>query len=215
MNSPVTNTVIESLKNKGSGTTDKGVMRARGILAAAREIFALDGYAGLSMRAVAAKVAVSLSTVQHYYKDKDTLLEAVLRYMVDDYRIRLEQLDKTMTEQSQVARLSAAMDMLLAETKDPEVAGVFVEIWALANRSPVAAKIAHKIRAREQKEFLRLINGLLPGFSVREYEMRASLMIAQVEGLTLRCARHSVDSFTHDELIIEAHKALIRLATLP
>ncbi len=208
-------TVIESLKHKGSGTTGKGVERAQAILAAAREIFAHHGYAGLSMRAVAAKVAVSLSTVQHYYKDKDTLLEAVLRYMVDDYRIRLEQLDKTMTEQTQLARLSAAMDLLLAEAKDPEVAGVFVEIWSLANRSPLAANIAHKIRAREQKEFLRLIHGLLPGFSLREYEMRASLMIAQIEGLTLRCARHSVDSFTHEELIAEAHKSLIRLATLP
>lgn len=208
-------TVIESLKKKGSGTTDKGVERAQAILAAAREIFASEGYAGLSMRGVAARVKVSLSTVQHYYQDKDTLLEAVLLYMIDDYRIRIEQLNQRMTGESQLARLSAAMDLLLADTQRPIVANVFVEIWSLANRSSVAANIVSKVRVREQKEFLRLIHGLMPSLSPREYEMRAALMIAQLEGLTVRCSRDSGDRFSHDELIAEAHKALIRLATLP
>ncbi len=208
-------TVIESLKKKGSGTTDKGVERAQAILAAAREIFAAEGYAGLSMRGVAARVKVSLSTVQHYYQDKDTLVEAVLLYMIDDYRMRLEQLAQTMTSASQLDRLSAAMDLLLADTQQPEVSSVFVEIWSLANRSAVAANIVRKVRIREQKEFLRLIQGLLPGFSEREYEMRAALMIAQIEGLTVRCSRDSGDRFGQAEFIAEAHRSLIRLATQP
>jgi AcrR family transcriptional regulator len=208
-------TVIESLKKKGSGTTDKGVERAQAILAAAREIFASEGYVGLSMRGVAARVKVSLSTVQHYYQDKDTLVEAVLLYMIDDYRIRIEQLNQRMTGESQLVRLSAAMDLLLADTQRPEVASVFVEIWSLANRSSVAANIVRKVRVREQKEFQRLIHGLLPNFSEQEYAMRAALMIAQIEGLTVRCSREDGDHFSIDALMVEAHKSLIRMATQP
>ncbi len=209
------NTVIESLKKKGSGTTDKGVERAEAILSAAREIFATEGYAGLSMRGVAARVNISLSTVQHYYQDKDTLVEAVLLYMMDDYRIAIEQLSETMIEQTKLERLMAAMDLFLAEVRRPDVAGVFMEIWSLANRNPVAAKILDQVRVREQKEFMRLIAGLTPNLSELDYELRAALMIAQIEGLTVQLSRQSFGHWTHDQLVQAARDALVRLATMP
>ncbi|AXI02419.1 TetR/AcrR family transcriptional regulator [Aquirhabdus parva] len=209
------NTVIESLKKKGSGTTGKGVERAQAILSAAREIFATEGYAGLSMRSVAARVNVSLSTVQHYYQDKDTLVEAVLLYMMDDYRVAIEQLSETMVEQTKLERLIAAMDLFLAEVRRPDVAGVFMEIWSLANRNPVAAKILDRVRVREQKEFMRLIAGLTPHLSELDYELRAALMIAQIEGLTIQLSRQSFGHWTHEQLVLAARDALVRLATLP
>lgn len=207
------NTVIASLKKKGSGTTDKGVERAQKIMNAAREIFATEGYAGLSMRSVAARVNVSLSTVQHYYQDKDTLVEAVLLYMIDDYRVAIEQLNQSMTGKTQIERLMAAMDLFLAEVRRPDVAGVFMEIWSLANRNPAAAKILDKVRVREQKEFLRLIKGLVPQLSERDYELRAMLMIAQIDGLTVQLSRQSLGQWNHDQLVDAARDALLRLAT--
>ena len=48
--------VIE-LRGKSSATTEKGLERVGEILQAARKIFAAQGYAGLSMRRVAAQVA--------------------------------------------------------------------------------------------------------------------------------------------------------------
>jgi AcrR family transcriptional regulator len=209
------NTVIESLKKKSSGTTDKGVERAQAILSAAREIFATEGYAGLSMRSVAARIDVSLSTVQHYYQDKDTLVEAVLIYMMDDYRAAIEQLSESMIEQTKLERLMAAMDLFLAEVRRPDVAGVFMEIWSLANRNPVAAKILDRVRVREQKEFIRLITGLTPNLSELDYELRAALMIAQIEGLTVQLSRQSFGHWTHDQLVQTARDALVRLATMP
>ena len=207
------NTVIESLKKKGSGTTDKGVERAQGIMNAAREIFASEGYAGLSMRGVAARVNVSLSTVQHYYQDKDTLVEAVLLYMIDDYRVAIEQLNESMTGKTQLERFMAAMDLFLAEVRRPEVTGIFMEIWSLANRNAVAAKILDQVRLREQKEFFRLIKGLAPHLSDVDYELRAVLMIAQIEGLTIQLTRTSLGQWNHDQLVNAARTALLHLAT--
>lgn len=207
------NTVIESLKKKGSGTTDKGVERAQGIMNAAREIFASEGYAGLSMRGVAARVNISLSTVQHYYQDKDTLVEAVLLYMIDDYRVAIEQLNESMTGKTQLERFMAAMDLFLAEVRRPEVTGIFMEIWSLANRNAVAAKILDQVRLREQKEFFRLIKGLAPNLSDVDYELRAVLMIAQIEGLTIQLTRTSLGQWNHDQLVDAARYALLKLAT--
>ena len=206
-------TVIESLKKKGSGTTDKGVERAQGIMNAAREIFASEGYAGLSMRGVAARVNISLSTVQHYYQDKDTLVEAVLLYMIDDYRVAIEQLNESMTGKTQLERFMAAMDLFLAEVRRPEVTGIFMEIWSLANRNAVAAKILDQVRLREQKEFFRLIKGLAPNLSDVDYELRAVLMIAQIEGLTIQLTRTSLGQWNHDQLVDAARYALLKLAT--
>ena len=57
-----------TLKHKSSSTTEKGLGRAQDIMQAARALLAAEGYAGLSMRRVAAEVGMSLSNLQHYYQ---------------------------------------------------------------------------------------------------------------------------------------------------
>jgi len=54
-----------------------------GILAAARESFAAKGYAGTSVRAVAAAAGVDAALVHHYFGTKDDLFLAALEIPVD------------------------------------------------------------------------------------------------------------------------------------
>lgn len=208
-------TVMASLSRKASVTTDKGVARAHAILGVARQIFASEGYAGFSMRSVAMRLNVSLSNVQHYYRDKDTLVEALLLYILDDYHAAVVRLNERMTGQTQVERVVAAMRLFLDEVRRPEVAAVFMDIWALANRSTAAAGMLDKVRARELKEFMRLIDGLLPGFTEQEYAARAILMIAQIEGLMGRMPRPGQAGPSPELLTQAALQALTRLATEP
>ena len=63
---------------KASATTEKGRERAHEILRAAREILAADGYAGLSMRGVAAQIGIRLVIVQHYYTSTVALVDGLL-----------------------------------------------------------------------------------------------------------------------------------------
>ena len=53
------------------------------ILAAARERFAAQGYAGTSVRAVAASAGVDAALVHHYFGTKDDLFLAALELKVD------------------------------------------------------------------------------------------------------------------------------------
>jgi AcrR family transcriptional regulator len=53
------------------------------ILAAARELFATQGYAGTSVRSIAAAAGVDGSLVHHYFGTKDDLFVAALQLPVD------------------------------------------------------------------------------------------------------------------------------------
>lgn len=53
------------------------------ILAAARELFAGQGFAGTSVRAVAARAGVDAALVHHYFGTKDDLFVAALELEVD------------------------------------------------------------------------------------------------------------------------------------
>jgi AcrR family transcriptional regulator len=53
------------------------------ILSSARELFAAQGYAGTSVRAIAAAAGVDASLVHHYFGTKDDLFVAALQLPVD------------------------------------------------------------------------------------------------------------------------------------
>jgi len=53
------------------------------ILAAARELFAVHGFAGTSVRAVAAAAGVDAALVHHYFGTKDDLFLAALELRID------------------------------------------------------------------------------------------------------------------------------------
>jgi len=204
--------VEKSLRKKDSSTTGKGMERAREILDAARKIFALDGYAALSMRSVASHVGVSLSTVQHYYKSKEALLEALLLYMMDSYQKQIDAVTREMASADRGAQFMAAMEIFLADIKNPMTSGVFVEIWALANRNPYAAKILETIHARERKAVSRLIKNLAPATDNADLDIRAILIPALIDGLLLRVTRKGVSPAEVAQLEEAGRRAFLLLA---
>jgi TetR/AcrR family transcriptional regulator len=58
------------------------------VLAAAERLFAERGFAGTSMRDLAAASGVSQPLIQHHFGGKDALYAAVLRRAIDDYTVR-------------------------------------------------------------------------------------------------------------------------------
>ncbi len=53
----------------------------------------------------------------------------------------------------------------------------------------------------------------MPEHSERDYELRAMLMIAQIDGLTTQLSRKSLGQWNHDQLVEAARNALLHLAT--
>ncbi|HZX26979.1 MAG TPA: TetR/AcrR family transcriptional regulator [Telluria sp.] len=202
-----------ALKNKPSSTTEKGLGRAQEILQCARTVLAAEGYAGLSMRRVAAEAGISLSNVQHYYQDKDTLLEALLLYTMDVFQAKIDAISAAMTTSTPLERFLSTADMFLEELTDPVTHALFFEIWALASRNAFASRLMDKMLARERKAIYNLIRGLNPDLDDEEYMQRAILMVAQIEGMMLfRLNRHARRG---EFMTVRAslRKALVHLAT--
>ncbi len=208
-------TLTTTLKKKASGTTEKGLGRAHDILHAGRLLLASEGYAGLSMRRLAADVGISLSNVQHYYQSKDALLEALLLYTMDLFQTKMDSISAAMPSATPIDRFLSTCDMFLEEITDPVTHAVFFELWALASRNDFASKLMDKMLGRERKAIYHLIRGLNPAIGDEEYMQRAILMVAQIEGLMLfrlnKAARR--DEF----LAVRAsvRKVLTTLATVP
>ncbi len=208
-------TLTSSLKNKPSGTTEKGLGRALDILQAARHILAAEGYAGLSMRRVAAEVGMSLSNVQHYYQSKDALLEALLLYTMDLFQTKMDGISAAMTSASRIDQFLSTCDMFLEEITDPVTHAIFFELWALASRNEFASSLMDKMLARERKAIFKLIRGLNPAISDEEYMQRAILMVAQIEGLMLFRLNKTERREEFIAVRASVRKVLLALSTVP
>jgi len=208
-------TLTSSLKHKPSSTTEKGLGRALDILHAARGLLAAEGYAGLSMRKVAAEVGMSLSNVQHYYGSKDALLEALLLYTMDLFQKKMDSISAAMTHATRIERFLSTCDMFLEEITDPVTHAIFFELWALASRNDFASRLMDKMLARERKAIFHLIRGLNPDIGDEQYMQRAILMVAQIEGLML--FRLNKDARRAEFMAVRAsvRRALLGLATTP
>ena len=206
---------LTSLKTKSSSTTEKGLGRAHDILHAARGLLAIQGYAGLSMRKVAAETGMSLSNVQHYYQSKDALLEALLLYTMDLFQTKMDAISAAMTSATRIDKFLSTCDMFLEEISDPVTHAIFFELWALASRNDFASRLMDKMLGRERKAIFNLICGLNPAISNEQYMQRAILIVAQIEGLML--FRLSKAERGEQFLAVRAsvRKALLVLATVP
>lgn len=206
---------LTSLKNKPSGTTEKGWGRAHHILHAARGLLAAEGYAGLSMRKVAAEVGMSLSNVQHYYHSKDALLEALLQYTMEVFQAKMDGISATMTSASRIDQFLSTCDMFLEEITDPVTHAIFFELWALASRNEFASRLMDKMLGRERKAIFTLIRGLNPAIADDEYMQRAILIVAQVEGLMLFRLNKAERREQFMAVRASVRKVLLTLATVP
>ena len=205
----------QTLRNKSSLTTEKGWERVHAILHAARKLLAADGYAGLSMRRVAAEAGMTLSNVQHYYSSKEVLLEAVLLTTMDAFQAKMDRISAEMRDRPRLDQFLSTADMFLEEITDPTTHALFFEIWALASRNDFASNLMDRMLGRERKTVYNLIRGLNPAIPDAEYMQRAILMVAQIEGLML--FRLDRESRREQFMAVRAgvRKVLLNLATVP
>jgi AcrR family transcriptional regulator len=211
----MTTTLDDTLRNKPSSTTEKGLGRAQAVLQAARRLLAAEGYAGLSMRRVALDAGMTLSNVQHYYASKDLLLEALLLTTMNEFQAKMDRIAAEMRDRPRLDRFLSTADMFLEEITDPVTHALFFEIWALASRNPFASQLMDLMMERERKTVHHLIKGLNPAISDEETMERAILMVAQIEGLML--FRLNRETRREQFLAVRSalRKTLLALATVP
>lgn len=163
--------------------TAKGQARIAQILQAARQLFIDGGYSQMTMRQVADLVGISLSNVQHYFPSREALLRALLESVMNSYDPPLETIRKQISDPRQ--RLIAVLRYFIADVKQAETERLFVEIWSLATREPVAREIFDMMYGHHRQTLAGLIAEANPALPAATVQLRAALVAMQIEGLML------------------------------
>ena len=162
------------------------------ILAEARALFAAQGYAGTSVRAIATAARVDAALVHHYFGTKDDLFLAVLQAPLDPRAVLLPVAE---------GGIDGAGERLLR---------TFLSVWDdEATRLPLLA-LVRRVFDPEGAQlvrdgFMRMV--LAPigaGLGIDRAELRMSLVASQLMGLVLVryvVAVEPLASASHDELV--------------
>jgi AcrR family transcriptional regulator len=176
------------------------------ILTEARALFAAQGYAGTSIRAVAAAAGVDAALVHHYFGSKDDLFVAALRVPLDPREVLLP-----------VARggVDGAGERLVR---------TFLAVWDdEATRLPLLTLVRTVFdpegRQLVRDGFMRIVLGPVgAGLGVDQPERRMSLVASQLMGIVIAryvVAVEPLASASHDELVAAYAPTLQRYLEMP
>lgn len=171
---------------------ERGVLAAR-IAAAARDEFAVHGWAGTTIRAVARRADVDPALVYHYFGSKEGLLDAA----TNPPQQWLDRVAEVWT--TPVERLGAALlQLLLASWADDEIGPTLRAILQTAAHEPATRD---KLR-RVVEGSLMGVSGL--GSDDRDRLIRSGLISSQMMGFALMRYVWKIEpvaSMTDDEAI--------------
>ena len=176
------------------------------ILAEARSLFAANGYAGTSVRAVASAAGVDAALVHHYFGTKDDLFVAALQVPLDPREVLLP---------VGQGGLDGAGERLMR---------TFLSVWDdEAVRLPLLTLVRTIFdpegRQLVRDGFMRIVLGPVgAALGVDEPERRMSLVASQLMGIVV--ARYVVGveplaSATHDQLVAAYAPTLQRYLEMP
>ncbi|WP_367880365.1 TetR/AcrR family transcriptional regulator, partial [Acinetobacter seifertii] len=127
---------FDTIQIKKSFTTLKGQERIKQILKNAEIVFLTKGYSGFSMRGVATQSNISLSTLHHYFPNKDILLQALLNKLTCDYIQRIEILINLNANEPPLHRFMNIITNIIYEIEQPIITNTFKEFFSISDHLP-------------------------------------------------------------------------------
>ena len=154
------------------------------IIQSAIEILTHEGAPGLSMRKVAERSNMSLGNLQYHFKTKETLLEALLEFFLNECRRQSSEFFAELTG-SPEEKLKHLMRYGLENQQFAEWSGIFKELWAMAERNaPIKRNLG-----RYYREYFKAIVELLRSVSPKPDELKlhkaAAVLLTFLEGYSV------------------------------
>ncbi|MEO1231894.1 MAG: TetR/AcrR family transcriptional regulator [Myxococcota bacterium] len=190
--------------------SEPGEDRIDGILAATEEILLRDGYARLSMRAIAQECGISVGNLNYYFRRKVDLLRAMTDRVWRRYRDEIVRVRQGPFE-SPRGELEAVLRLIFKDLYTRRTTVFFPELWALANHADYAAEVMDRLYGFERGVFCELISGVRPDLGAADQERVALHISASIEGHTLFVGagkRFEADRDVED-LAIDAYLQLV------
>jgi TetR/AcrR family transcriptional repressor of bet genes len=165
--------------------------RREAILEAAYRVAARDQLGGLSMRSVAEEAGVSKGLVFFHYQDKETLLHALLDWVLEQsprVDVPADTEAEGLAPAVRLLRVLRHQIALLPERRDR--VELFLDFWVMGTGAPEIQEKIHGAFVRYRKEFLPYTEPVvasLPGrFRGDEAEGLAATIVSFIQGCALQ-----------------------------
>jgi len=143
-----------------------------------------EGYTSLSMRGIANRIGIHLSTLQYYFPTKRELLKSTIEKSIGSM---VRMMDDISLSSSIVPEeiLRKALKLHLKSCRDPVISKLFIALWAMASHDEDVNLALTEVYERDCQRYSSLIKKVRPQLSKKSCENKAILILAQLEGLVL------------------------------
>jgi len=142
------------------------------------------GLADATVARIARKAGVSAGIVHHYFADKDDLLFATMRHLLEDLRVNV--VEGLRRSPDARCRVHAIIEASFADNQFSEsVMAAWLGLYGNARQSPRLERIVRLYHARLRSNLVHALRSLVPG---AEVEQVAEGVASMIDGLWLRCA---------------------------
>jgi len=159
--------------------TRRGLEARARILAAARAALIEEGPPALTLRGVAARAELSLGNLQFHFADVEALLTALLETELDAAMAAIADARAGAGDP-----LDAALDVLLQQHGDVDLAKLYFSLWAFAVGRPAIAALLRRFYAGFVARVVAYVGGADQG-GAADLEQRAWLFVALLEGASV------------------------------
>jgi len=158
--------------------------RREEILDTTMRVLAFEGDASVTMRSIADRVGIRLSSLQYYFPTRRELLKHTIEKCIGSEVRKLDEMShRSKLEPKKL--LHRELKIHLSVSRDPFVSKFFAALWALATHDNEAEDLLNEVYERDCQRYTALIQRANPKLLKKTCEHRATLIVAQLEGLVL------------------------------
>ncbi len=167
---------MASTKRKATGE------RRLEILQAARDILISEGFHKLTLRNISKKVGINLSSLQHHFKNRAALIEALFEKASEYYQSKTRNLLKVEPGIDPKLQIDQGVRSALNDHKSKEENQFFYQMLAMGIEEPAAQKLIDDFYQRLWTITSNQLLKLNPSLTKEERLNRSVHMISLVEG---------------------------------
>ena len=130
-----------------------GRIKREAILRAAEATLIAHGHARFTVERVAARLKISPGNLNYYFPTKASLLEALISYVLVQYRFRVR--SAMQGNDTPYKTLGDSLRWLVNDAASERTSRLFRELWAIALHDPQVAKAMDAFYTRSARAYLR------------------------------------------------------------
>jgi AcrR family transcriptional regulator len=146
-----------------------------------------EGAAGASIRKIAIEAGVSPSTLHHYFKDRDEIIEEAVVYFTD--QIFKGFAEKITPQLDAAVCVSKGLEFIFSqEMINPDHTGFFLECCVAARHNTRIRETIAELFNRFRRAIMDHLNGMAPfsDLEARQKKMCTTMIVALHEGIELQ-----------------------------